>query len=247
MSYVGSEVQGRVADDRRETGVHDRRMYFCPTLQKNYTLQELVTECDYCGAFHAKCCQHEECHNFKLIFTDGAALSNGQTDAASGLGVAVGSDATGQQWAIPVDDGLDPGQKRTSQRAELLAAIEGLHCMEEMRKEHGGVEEHRGGVRRPAWVITTDSMYVYQGMTEWLPAWKANGLRTSQGRRPSNLDLFLKLEQEIIRLERARRIDVGFWRIPRELNWRADSLAKEAARRAPKASALPSFSMSVAY
>lgn len=204
--------------------------------------------CDYCGAFSTRCCQHPEyCHNFKIIFTDGATLSNGQIGAASGLGVAVGESAATQRWSIPVTDSLDPGQKRSSQRAELLAAIEGLRCMKEMQDEHLGVEKHRPSDPRAAWVITTDSVYVFQGMTEWLPMWKANGLKTAQGRRPSNLDLFMKLDEEILRLERARPLKIGFWRIPRELNSCADALAKEAARQASIAATRAGFSTGVTY
>lgn len=43
------------------------------------------------------------------------------------------------QWAIPVDDKIDPQGPRTSQRTELLAAIEGVRIWAKL---------HRRGCRR---------------------------------------------------------------------------------------------------
>jgi ribonuclease HI len=43
-------------------------------------------------------------------------------------------------------------------------------------------------------VIWTDSAYVVKGMTEWLPAWKANGWRTSQRKPVSNRPLWEELD-----------------------------------------------------
>lgn len=61
-------------------------------------------------------------------------------------------------WSIPVDDDIDPGVPRTSQRAELLAAIEGL------KKLHN--------VARNNMVVVSDSEYVVKGITEWFPSWR---------------------------------------------------------------------------
>ncbi len=51
-------------------------------------------------------------------------------------------------------------------------------------------------------------------------------MRTSRGKRPANLDLYLKLDKAVSSVEK-EGIDVGFWIIPRELN-KADELAKKA-------------------
>ena len=53
-------------------------------------------------------------------------------------------------------------------------------------------------------------------------------MRTSQGKRPANLDLYLKLDEAVSCVEK-EGIDVGFWIIPRELN-KADELAKKATK-----------------
>ncbi|KAH0828829.1 ribonuclease H-like domain-containing protein [Lanmaoa asiatica] len=131
----------------------------------------------------------------------------------------------------------DPGAKRTSQRAELLAALEGL-------KKIGDYDEgffayssrtRRGGSDEPIIVITTDSEYVVKGMTEWLPTWKANGMRKPNGQRPSNLDLFLRLDAKVVKREREHVCSVVFWCIERGYNTIADGLAKRGARAAKSA------------
>ena len=55
----------------------------------------------------------------------------------------------------------------TNNRMELFAAIGGLSALK----------------RRCAVKLYTDSKYVLQGITEWLPGWKARGWRTAAASR----------------------------------------------------------------
>lgn len=94
------------------------------------------------------------------------------------MGLAGGT-AEGLQYTIPINGDVDKGQKRTSQRAELLAAINGVLFMaraDELNDSPTGdaMESMNYGPRdsRKAWVIATDSEYVVKGITDWLPAWK---------------------------------------------------------------------------
>jgi len=51
-------------------------------------------------------------------------------------------------------------------------------------------------LRRPSAVrIYTDSKYVKQGITEWLPRWKRNGWRTSSRTEVRNRDLWERLDE----------------------------------------------------
>jgi len=223
-------------------GVIDRLMVFCPMISENYTTDELILSCAHCHRFFALCCSHTHnstrnreatiiCHNFRLVFTDGSCLDNGKSGARSGVGIAIGrqGDRT-DQWSIPVDDDLDPNGRRSSQRAELLGALEGLRLIsEEDGCELGKIEE-RHGLNPTCWVIVTDSEYVVKGMTEWLPIWKNNGWRNAKGSRPSNLDLFMQLDALIEEKEHAFGVNVGFWHVERQYNQIADGLAKSAAR-----------------
>jgi ribonuclease HI len=66
----------------------------------------------------------------------------------------------------------------TNNRMELMAAIGGL-----------GALKRRCTVR-----LYTDSKYVLQGVTEWLPQWKARGWRTASREPVKNQDLWEKLD-----------------------------------------------------
>jgi ribonuclease HI len=172
-------------DEHGAEGIIGRQMVFCKNLRESFSTSELITHCWRCRRFLVRCCAHldhpEEkiCHHHRLVFTDGSCLDNGRASAKAGIGIALGhgNENEKQQWSISVDDKLDPGQKRSSQRAELLAAIEGLKYLS--RADRGEVK-HAGthGDRRDylAWVIATDSEYVVKGMTEWLPVWKVSAL-----------------------------------------------------------------------
>jgi ribonuclease HI len=66
----------------------------------------------------------------------------------------------------------------TNNRMELSAAIGGLGALK----------------RRCAVKLYTDSEYVLQGITEWLPNWKARGWRTAARTPVKNQDLWQLLD-----------------------------------------------------
>ena len=66
----------------------------------------------------------------------------------------------------------------TNNRMELTAAIQGLSALK----------------RRCSVQLYTDSKYVLQGLTEWLPQWKARGWRTASREPVKNQDLWEKLD-----------------------------------------------------
>jgi len=66
----------------------------------------------------------------------------------------------------------------TNNRMELMAAIGGLGALK----------------RRCAVKLYTDSKYVLQGITEWLPNWKARGWRTAAREPVKNQDLWQLLD-----------------------------------------------------
>ena len=66
----------------------------------------------------------------------------------------------------------------TNNRMELLAAIEALNAL-----------------KRPCVVeLTTDSVYVKNGITEWIHGWKQNGWRSAQKKPIKNADLWQALD-----------------------------------------------------
>jgi ribonuclease HI len=66
----------------------------------------------------------------------------------------------------------------TNNRMELLAAISGLGALK----------------RRCEVDLYTDSKYVLQGITQWLPQWKAKGWRTASRKPVRNQDLWEQLD-----------------------------------------------------
>ncbi len=74
-------------------------------------------------------------------------------------------------------------QQTTNNRMELAAVINGLKqlsrsCEVELR---------------------TDSKYVLQGVTEWMPGWKKNGWKTAAKKPVKNVDLWQALDNEVSR------------------------------------------------
>lgn len=66
----------------------------------------------------------------------------------------------------------------TNNRMELTAAIEGLRALKRPSRIH----------------VVTDSQYVLNGITSWLPGWKARGWRTADRAPVKNADLWQELE-----------------------------------------------------
>ena len=101
------------------------------------------------------------------IFTDGACRGN---PGPGGWGALLRY----KQWELEVCGG-DPDT--TNNRMELLAAINALQVL-----------------KRPCMVtVTTDSVYVMKGISEWLPNWVRKGWRTASNAPVKNADLWKQL------------------------------------------------------
>ncbi len=134
-----------------------------------------------------------------VIYTDGACLGN------PGPG----------GWAAILKYGqhereLSGGEKHTTNnRMELRAALEGLRALTE-----------------PCQVtLYTDSTYLKRGITEWLPSWKRRNWRRKGGKL-ANVDLWMKLDEEISRHEIVWRWVKGH--AGNVMNERVDRLARKA-------------------
>ena len=69
-------------------------------------------------------------------------------------------------------------QETTNNQMELMAAIQGLEAL----------------TRASSVVLTTDSQYVRQGITQWIHGWKRNGWKTSQKQSVKNKTLWQRLD-----------------------------------------------------
>jgi ribonuclease HI len=102
----------------------------------------------------------------------------------------------------------------TNNRMELMAAIKGLDAL-----------------KKPSTVtIYTDSKYVMDGLTKWLPRWKANGWKTADKKQVKNDDLWRALDEAVSRHDVVWRWVQGH--AGHLENERADQLARSAIPRA---------------
>ena len=102
------------------------------------------------------------------IFTDGACRGNPGPGGWAAL-VRHGDREVSLSGAEPVT---------TNNRMELRAAIEGLAVLESPSHV----------------VLTTDSQYVRQGITQWVAQWKRREWRTVRGGPVKNQDLWQSLD-----------------------------------------------------
>ena len=104
------------------------------------------------------------------IFTDGACRGN---PGPGGWGVLMRYGGAERKLYGGAAD-------TTNNRMELQAAIEGLKALKE----------------RCQVSLTTDSIYVKNGITTWLEGWKKKGWKTA-GRKPvKNVDLWQALDEQ---------------------------------------------------
>ncbi len=103
------------------------------------------------------------------LFTDGACKGN---PGPGGWGALLRyGNVEKELW------GGEP--ETTNNRMELMAVIRGLEAL-----------------KRPCRVIvTTDSQYVKNGITQWIHNWKRNGWKTSAKKPVKNADLWQRLEE----------------------------------------------------
>lgn len=101
----------------------------------------------------------------------------------------------------------------TNNRMELMAAIRGLEAL-----------------KRPCPVVVyTDSRYVMDGITQWMPRWKRNGWKTSDRKPVKNGDLWIALDAAVSPHNVTWRWVAGHSGHPE--NERADQLARSAIPR----------------
>jgi len=111
----------------------------------------------------------------EVIYTDGSSRGNGRKGARAGVGVFFG-DNDPRNVSEPLE-----GPKQTNQRAELTAGLKALRLATPGKP----IE------------IRTDSRYLIQGITSWVPNWRNRGWKTSTGASVENQDLFKAINEEV--------------------------------------------------
>ncbi|MBE9568230.1 MAG: ribonuclease HI [Proteobacteria bacterium] len=109
--------------------------------------------------------------NIVEIYTDGACRGN---PGPGGWGASL-------RYNGKQKDMHGGEQETTNNRMELMAVIRGLEAL----KTSSEVK------------IYTDSKYVLDGMTKWLPGWKKKGWRTAARKPVKNVDLWQRLDAAV--------------------------------------------------
>lgn len=108
------------------------------------------------------------------IYTDGSCPSNGRDGAQGGIGVYWG-EGDSRNVSQPLSG------RQTNNRAEIQAAVTGLNQAREQ------------GYRSVT--IATDSQFMVDSATKWVPGWKANDWTRSNGESVVNKEDFQALER----------------------------------------------------
>lgn len=137
------------------------------------------------------------------IFTDGSCLGN---PGPGGYGVVLRY----KQHEKHLNGGYT---LTTNNRMELMAAIVGLQSL----KESCDV------------ILTTDSQYVRQGITQWIHNWKKRNWKTADKKDVKNADLWKKLDIETQRHQVQWQWVKGHAGHPE--NEKCDELARSAAEK----------------
>ncbi|HAS4588873.1 TPA: ribonuclease HI [Vibrio cholerae] len=107
------------------------------------------------------------------IFTDGSCLGN---PGPGGYGIVM--------RYKQVEKTLARGYRlTTNNRMEMLAAVMALQALKEPCRV----------------ILTTDSQYVRQGITQWIHNWKLRGWKTADKKPVKNADLWQALDKETAR------------------------------------------------
>ena len=134
------------------------------------------------------------------IHTDGACSGN---PGPGGWGAVL-------RWGGHEKELSGAEAETTNNRMELMAAIRALEAL-----------------KRPCRVrLVTDSVYVRDGVTQWIHAWKKNGWKTAAKKPVKNEDLWRRLDEAAARHDVAWEWVKGHSGHPE--NERADRLAREA-------------------
>lgn len=148
----------------------------------------------------------EDGDGFVHVYTDGSCEGNGTAAACAGLGVYFG-EGHALNTAKPVSG------RATNNCGEIQAASLAIRLAKE------------NGIKRL--IVNTDSKFLIDSYTKWLPGWKRNQWKLSTGKPVKNQVDFMELDKELA----DKKIEVKWNHVDAHCgilgNERADALARE--------------------
>ncbi len=145
------------------------------------------------------------------VYTDGSCLSNGTKKARAGIGVWWGPEDP-RNVSKPLD--YPP---HTNNRAEVAAVVAALEQLPESIPI----------------ILCTDSEYVINAMSKWIPEWLRNGWKNARGGDAKNQDLLKRLWDVLnsVGVDRVHFRHVPAHTGKKDGNYWADILAKKGAKK----------------
>ena len=208
----------------------DRRLRLDVSWQFGSYVEDWVEACNSCDRYVLRCPwwghTQQYCHARQVIYIDGACADNGNSGAQGGIGFAIGREDS-QQRGMKVTRRLDD-QRHTNERADILAAIEGLKFM--MNDFNNRSYRSPCQEKSVEWVLLCNSQQIVDNMTGRYDTWSENGWKRTNGQTPANLDLWHKLDDFVEHAFTRHDIKIAFCKILARDNGEADTLAFNAAR-----------------
>ncbi|XP_062551940.1 ribonuclease H1 [Armigeres subalbatus] len=140
------------------------------------------------------------------VYTDGSCEGNGTAAACAGLGVYFGE-----------GHALNTSQPVSGRATNNCGEIQAASLAIRLAKKHG--------IKRL--IINTDSKFLIDSITKWMPNWKRNQWKLSTGKPVKNQVDFMELDKELA----GKAIDIKWNHVDAHCgilgNERADALARE--------------------
>lgn len=137
------------------------------------------------------------------LFADGSCLKN---PGPGGFGAILKYKNASKEISAGFDN-------TTNNAMELLGVVNGLACLKEPCEVN----------------VVTDSKYVVDGISQWLPKWKSNNWKTVDKKDVKNKELWLMLDEQLNRHKVSALWIKGHNGHPE--NERCDQMARECASR----------------
>ncbi len=122
---------------------------------------------------------------FYALYSDGACRGN----PGPGAWAVMAQDQT--EKLVFESSGVEIST--TNNKMELLAAISGIKILKDLQSQ-GETDKRR-------LFLFSDSRYVIDGITKWIPSWKRKGWKKSDGKPPENLDLWKEFDELVKQVE----------------------------------------------
>ena len=121
----------------------------------------------------------EETNNTLICFTDGSAINNGYPNAKSSYAVV-------WPYHAEMNNAGHSVPPHTNNRGEYYALIQAFEDASKLDPSF-----------KKTLIVYTDSMLMINSFTKWLPKWKLNNYKKSDGKEIANLDLVQIIEKNM--------------------------------------------------